>query len=72
MIELNKVGAHVGKNEISFGIYLPEIKERDGYQVKVRVIHAGDQFTAGIEPETFDLIYHSDRTGRPLWWSRSF
>jgi len=30
MIELNKVGAHVdvGKNEASFGIYLPEIRER--------------------------------------------
>lgn len=60
MIELNKVGAHVGKDGVSFGIYLPEMRERDGYQVRVRVIHAQDQFTAGIEPETFELIYHPE------------
>lgn len=42
MIELKIVGAHVGKNEVSFGIYLPGIKGRDGYRVRVRVIHARD------------------------------
>lgn len=45
MIELNKIGAHVGENEVSFGMYLPGVRKRDGYQVKVRLIHAGDQFT---------------------------
>jgi hypothetical protein len=56
MIELKKVGAHAGKNEVSFGIYLPEIKAKDGYKVKVRVIHARDLLEWVLQSSPMKLI----------------
>ncbi|SDM33142.1 1,4-alpha-glucan branching enzyme [Catalinimonas alkaloidigena] len=56
MIDLNEVGAHPqqdahGQWQIRFGIYLPHITYAKGYGVKVRIIHAYDQFVRGIEPK---------------------
>ncbi|MGH8017714.1 MAG: alpha-amylase family glycosyl hydrolase [Opitutaceae bacterium] len=60
MINLSEVGAAprhdaLGQWSVTFGIYLPGITFNKGYAVKVRIIHAADQFIRGIEPKDFFL-----------------
>ena len=60
MIDLMKVGAYpkqVAENQwnVHFGIYLPEIRPAEGYQLKVHIIHEQDQFVREIEPQEHNL-----------------
>ena len=60
MINLHDVGATPrqdapGQWSVRIGIYLPGITFDKGYAVKVRIIHAADQFIRGIEPKDFFL-----------------
>ncbi|HEV2148085.1 MAG TPA: alpha-amylase family glycosyl hydrolase [Longimicrobiaceae bacterium] len=68
MIDLNEVGAApyrdaAGHRRVRFGLYLPGITYDKGYRVRVRVIHARDQFVREIEPRVYDLFWHK---GSPL------
>lgn len=56
MIDLAEVGAQTrlandGTWQASFGVYLPNITFPKGYRLKVRIIHALDQYVHGIEPK---------------------
>ena len=58
MIDLGDLGARArraaqGTWEASFGILLPGITFSKGSRLKVRVIHALDQYVRGIEPKDF-------------------
>lgn len=47
-INRSEVGAHVSGQKVSFGVYLPGVSDLLGFEVRVRVIHAADQFTPEI------------------------
>jgi hypothetical protein len=58
MIDLSELGGQArqaagGTWQVSFGILLPGITFPKGYRLKVRVIHALDQYVRGIEPKDF-------------------
>src|SRR5215218_1779168 len=62
MIDLGALGARArqvapGRRESSFAILLPAITFPKGYRLKVRVIHARDQYVRGIEPKDFWLSW---------------
>lgn len=68
MIKLSEVGATpeqdtAGNWQVRFGIYLPGITFHKGYAVRLRVIHAEDQFIRGIEPKAVFLNWVN---GSPL------
>ncbi|HVN03492.1 MAG TPA: alpha-amylase family glycosyl hydrolase [Bryobacteraceae bacterium] len=61
MINLSEVGAFptltaVGF-QIRFGLYLPGIRQVDGFEVVVRVIHSDDRFNPTIKPQDTDLTW---------------
>ncbi|MDY6930555.1 MAG: alpha-amylase family glycosyl hydrolase [Halobacteriota archaeon] len=47
------------------GIYLPNIRPENGYELIIKIIHEKDQFTPGIEPEIFNMDYEGNEYG--LW-----
>lgn len=60
MIDLSEVGAFPAAPsaagvDVRFGLYLPGIDPRDGYEVLVRVIHKDDRFIPEIPPLDFAL-----------------
>jgi len=71
MIDVSEVGAFssvaTGGFQIRFGIYLPEIRAADGFEVVVRVIHRNDRFNPAIPPQDSQLRWNK---GHPLdLWS---
>ena len=62
MIDLNEVGAFPsydasGQAQIRFGLYLPGIKETDGFSVVVRIIHSADRFNPLVKTQDEDLTW---------------
>jgi maltooligosyltrehalose trehalohydrolase len=65
-IDRSEVGAHVTGKTVQLGVYLPEIRETDGFQVRVRIIHAADQFDPEIPAVSQDLTFQPAHP-RGLW-----
>ncbi|MGZ4814169.1 MAG: hypothetical protein ACXVZV_02080 [Terriglobales bacterium] len=68
MIDLKEVGAFPSINQsnqfsVRFGLYLPGIRDTDGFEVLVRIIHSSDRFDPSIMPKDFPLKWQS---GHPL------
>lgn len=62
MIDLNEVGAFPsydasGQAQIRFGLYLPGIKQTDGFSVVVRIIHSADRFNPLVKTQDEDLTW---------------
>lgn len=51
---------------VRFGVFLPGIEPKDGYEVLVRVIHKDDRFDPSIPPLDFHLTLEGDST-ESLW-----
>jgi 1,4-alpha-glucan branching enzyme len=71
MIDLSEVGAFpavvAGAFQIRFGVYLPGIRSKDGFDVVVRLIHRDDRFDPAVPPQDFPLMWNP---GHPLdLWS---
>ena len=62
-IDLQEVGVHISGSVARFGLYLPGIRQSDGFDVKVRIIHRADQFVPEIPsvPQSLDF-----NVGHPL------
>lgn len=65
MIDLATLGARArqtaaGTWEATFGTLLPGITFPKGYRLKVRVIHALDQYVRGVEPKDFWMTWVPD------------
>ncbi len=66
MIDLNVVGAHVGRafpDELYLGILMPNITPAKQYHLFADIIHANDQFNPDIGPVSVEL--HGDDSG--MW-----
>jgi 1,4-alpha-glucan branching enzyme len=68
MIKLTEVGAFAsldaaGSFHVRFGVYLPGIQARDGFEVIVRVIHREDRFDPTVSPRDSSLTWVD---GHPL------
>jgi maltooligosyltrehalose trehalohydrolase len=67
MIDVAEVGAFPSAGpdgfRVRFGLYLPGIRSTDGFDVVVRVIHAGDRFDPAVPPQDFPLAWNA---GHPL------
>jgi 1,4-alpha-glucan branching enzyme len=64
MIDLKEVGAFPSLNQSNqfsarFGIYLPGIRDTDGFEVLVRIIHSDDRFNPTIPPKDFNLKWQN-------------
>jgi maltooligosyltrehalose trehalohydrolase len=62
MVHLKEVGAFctsiTSKGvEVRFGIYLPRILPKDGYELVVKVIHKDDRFDPNIKTQDYPLQY---------------
>ena len=62
MIDLREVGAYAQKPDtngvqIYFGLYLPGITAKDGYEVHVLVLHKADHFCEDVIPRDYQLTY---------------
>ena len=68
-VDIAEVGAHVVGNVVSFGVYLPDLTQAAGYDVRVRVIHAQDQFDPEVPALQFNLGF--DATHALGLWSAS-
>ncbi len=71
MINLSEVGAFPSATaaglQIGFGLYLPEIRGSDGFEVLVRIIHSDDRFNPTVQPQDSKLVWNA---GHPLdLWS---
>ncbi len=74
MINLHEVGAHaltISEHgiEVQFGIYLPDIHAKDGYEVHVLVLPKADHFNAEITPRQYTL-QQVDGSENNLWQGR--
>jgi 1,4-alpha-glucan branching enzyme len=68
-IDLDEVGAHVAGSTVRLGVYLPGIRQEDGFDVQARIIHAADQFVPEIPSFAQPLV---PVAGHPLGlWTRS-
>jgi maltooligosyltrehalose trehalohydrolase len=69
-INRQEVGAHVMGNTVRFGLYLPGLRDTDGFDVRVRIIHSADQFVPEIppveKPLAFEPAHPLDRWGLSL------
>jgi 1,4-alpha-glucan branching enzyme len=71
MIDLNEVGAfpsydESGHPQISFGLYLPGIRPKDGFSVVVRIIHSADRFNVAVKTQDQNLTW-VDGSALDLW-----
>jgi maltooligosyltrehalose trehalohydrolase len=71
MIDLSEVGAfstvdETGSRRTRFGVYLPQIRSSDGYEVIVRIIHKSDRFDPLILPRDFPLAWQEGHS-LDLW-----
>lgn len=62
MIDLTKVGAFPaydagGNAQIRFGLYLPGIRQTDGFSVVVRIIHAEDRFNVAVKTQDQNMTW---------------
>ena len=55
-----------GHFNVQFGVYLPGLRDTDGFAVIVRIIHSKDRFTPGISPRDFPL-FHQAGSALDLW-----
>ena len=55
-----------GGAELRFGLYLPSVKESDGFSVVVRIIHAADRFNPSVRTQDEKLAWDSD-SALDLW-----
>jgi 1,4-alpha-glucan branching enzyme len=55
-----------GHFNVQFGVYLPGLRDTDGFAVIVRVIHSKDRFLPGITPQDFSL-QHEPGSALDLW-----
>jgi 1,4-alpha-glucan branching enzyme len=55
-IDRQEIGAHVQGKTVRLGVYLPGVRAADGFDVRVRVIHAADQFVPEIAPVEKSLV----------------
>ncbi len=63
MIDLSRVGAHVGapqKDSFCLGIYLPNITPEKGYSLFADIIHILDQFDPAVPAVSVELEYHGN------------
>lgn len=58
-IKRSEVGVHVEGKIARFGVYLPGIRASDGYDVRVRIIHAADQFAPEIPSLPSSLTFNT-------------
>ncbi|MGC2697832.1 MAG: alpha-amylase family glycosyl hydrolase, partial [Candidatus Angelobacter sp.] len=68
MINLAEVGAFPlipssGDLQVRFGLYLPGIRARDGFEVVVKLIHRDDRFTPEIQTQNTSMKWQD---GHPL------
>lgn len=68
MIDLAEVGAFGaigagGDFQVRFGVYLPGIRARDGFEVLVKIIHRDDRFTPQVQTQDTLLQWQE---GHPL------
>ena len=71
MINPAEVGAFPALNtsgqfSVQFGVYLPGLRDTDGFAVIVRIIHSQDRFVPGISPCDFPL-QHQAGSALDLW-----
>ncbi len=71
MVDLSEVGAFAsaapaGGIQIRFGLYLPNIRAADGFDVLVRIIHQLDRFDPTIPPQDIALAW-SAGSALDLW-----
>lgn len=62
MIDLSAVGAFPsydanGNAQIRFGLYLPGIRQQDGFSVVVRIIHSADRFNPLVKTQDEELTW---------------
>lgn len=74
MINLEEVGAHVcAVNrrgiEVQFGLYLPGIEAKDGYEVKLFVLPKADHYIPTIVPREF-VLKQTGGSDYNLWQAR--
>ncbi len=43
---------------MQFGVYLPGLRESDGFVVNVRIIHSDDRFNSTTQPRDFALAFY--------------
>ncbi len=66
-VALDEVGAHVQGKTVRFGVYLPGIRRDDRFDVRVRLIHAADQFVPEVPSIARSLTF--DRAHPLGLWS---
>jgi maltooligosyltrehalose trehalohydrolase len=71
MIDLNEVGAFPsfdasGNAQIRFGLYLPGIRQKDGFSVVVRIINVADRFNVAVKTQDQNLNW-VDGSELDLW-----
>jgi 1,4-alpha-glucan branching enzyme len=66
-INRHEVGAHVTGKSVRLGLYLPGIRDADGFDVRARIIHGADQFVPEIPPVERALTF--DATHPLALWS---
>lgn len=62
MIDLTEVGAFPsydagGNGQIRFGLYLPGVRQADGFSVVVRIIHVRDRFNVAVKTQDQNLAW---------------
>jgi maltooligosyltrehalose trehalohydrolase len=66
-INLAEVGAFpsvaAGGFQVRFGVYLPQIRATDGFDLVVRLIHSNDRFNPAVKPVDLSLTWNA---GHPL------
>lgn len=71
MIDLTEAGAFpfydaTGNAQIRFGLYLPGIRQNDGFSVVVRIIHSSDRFNVAVKTQDENLSW-VDGSELDLW-----
>jgi maltooligosyltrehalose trehalohydrolase len=68
-IDRSEVGVHTSGTTARFGVYLPGVRDADGFSVVVRIIHIADQFVPEIPSVPLPLAF--DATHALGLWSRT-
>ncbi len=71
MIDLNTAGAFAsydasGNAHIRVGLYLPGIRQQDGFSVVVRIIHSADRFNVSVKTQDENLTW-VENSDLDLW-----
>lgn len=70
LLPLEKLGAKETNGVVDFGLLLPWVSARDGYRLRVKIIHEADQFLQDIQPLEFELNHSIDSEYGDYWSGR--